>query len=73
MSGCVSHDCKLDLVSDINALRYQREILQASVVPHFDNHVLADRPIFMGDNARPRRLVLTPKRCGDNSLASQKS
>lgn len=56
--GCVSHDCKLDLVTvqgNLNALRYQHEILQASVVPHFDNHVLADRPIFMDDNARPHR------------------
>jgi hypothetical protein len=27
----------------------------AHVVPHFDNHPLADRPIFMADNARPHR------------------
>ena len=54
----VSHDCKLDLVTvqvNLNALRYQREILQASVVPHFDNHVLTDRPSFMEVNARPHR------------------
>jgi transposase len=25
------------------------------VVPHFDNHALADRPMFMDDNARPHR------------------
>ena len=28
--------------------------LQA-VIPHFDNHPLATRPIFMDDNARPHR------------------
>ena len=58
MVGCVSHDCNLDLITvqgNLNALRYQREILQASVVSHFDNHVLADRSIFMDDNARPHR------------------
>ena len=30
-------------------------MLAPHVVPHFDNHVLADRPMFMDDNARPHR------------------
>ena len=56
--GCVSHDCKLDLVTvqgNLNGQRYEREILETNVIPHFDNHVLADHPIFMDDNARPHR------------------
>jgi hypothetical protein len=28
------------------------------VGPHFDNHALADRPIFMDDNARPHRAQI---------------
>jgi hypothetical protein len=30
-------------------------VLAPRVVPHFDNHALADRPMFMDDNARPHR------------------
>ena len=30
-------------------------MLAPRVVPHFDNHALADRPMFMDDNARPHR------------------
>jgi transposase len=30
-------------------------VLAPCVVPHFDNHALADRPMFMDDNARPHR------------------
>jgi transposase len=30
-------------------------VLAPCVVPHFDNHALADRPIFMDDNVRPHR------------------
>lgn len=56
--GCVSNDCKMDLLTvqgTLNGQRYQNEILDAAVVPHFDNHTLASRPIFMDDNARPHR------------------
>jgi transposase len=31
-----------------------RDVLQP-VVPHFDNHPLATRPVYMDDNARPHR------------------
>jgi transposase len=30
-------------------------VLAPRVVPHFDNHSLADRPMFMDDNARTHR------------------
>jgi transposase len=31
-------------------------VLAPRVVPHFDNHALADRPMFIDDNARPHFL-----------------
>ena len=30
-------------------------MLGPRVVPHFDNRALADKPMFMNDNARPHR------------------
>jgi hypothetical protein len=30
-------------------------VLAPRVVPHFDKHALAERPMFMDDNARPHR------------------
>ena len=56
--GCISHDHKLDLVTiqgRLTGQRYIDEVLDPVVVPHFDNHSLASRPIFMDDNARPHR------------------
>ena len=56
--GCISHDCKLDLVTiqgNLTGDQYIREVLQPVVVPHFDNHPLATRPVYMDDNARPHR------------------
>ncbi len=56
--GCISHDCKLDLITIPGTLtgeRYIREVLEPVVVPHFENHALASRPVFMDDNARPHR------------------
>jgi transposase len=56
--GCISHDCKLDLVtiqSNLTGDQYTRDVLQPVVVPHFDNHSLATRPVYMDDNARPHR------------------
>ena len=53
--GCISHDCKLDLVTvhgNLNRPRYQRVILEIVVAPHIDNHALATRPVFMDDSAR---------------------
>jgi hypothetical protein len=41
--GCISHDCKLDLViiqGNLTGDQYIRDVLQAVFVPHFDNHPL---------------------------------
>jgi hypothetical protein len=56
--GGISHDCKLDLVTiqgNLTGDQYIRDVLQPVVVPHFDNHPLATRPLYMDDNARPHR------------------
>ena len=34
---------------------YSHDILEPVVVPHFENHPLATRPVYMDDNARPHR------------------
>ena len=55
--GCISHDCLLDLVTiqgNLTGDQYIRDVLQP-VVPHFDNHPLATRSVYMDDNARPHR------------------
>jgi hypothetical protein len=44
--GCISHDCKLNLVTIQGSLtgdQYIRDVLQPVVAPHFDNHPLATR------------------------------
>ena len=49
--GCISHDCKLDLVTiqgNLTGDQYIRDVLQPVAVPHFDNHSLATRPVFLG-------------------------
>jgi transposase len=56
--GCISHDFQLDLVNiqgNLTGDQYIRDVLQPVVVPHFDNHQLATRPVYMDDIARPRR------------------
>jgi transposase len=56
--GCISHDCKLDLVTiqgNLTGDQYIRDVLQPVVVPHFDNHPLATNPVYMDDNARLHR------------------
>jgi transposase len=56
--GCISHDCKLDLVTiqgNLTGDQYIRDVLQPVVVPHFDNHPLATRLVYMDNNARPHR------------------
>ena len=35
--------------------RYRQEIMETAVVPHFDGHSVATRPVYMDDNAIPRR------------------
>jgi hypothetical protein len=59
--GCFSFDCKLDLyVLDGNRTgqKYHVNVLAPRVVPHFNNHALADRPMFMDDNAKPHRALI---------------
>jgi hypothetical protein len=56
--GCISHDCKLDLVTiqgNLTGDQYIRDVLQPVVVSHFDYHPLAARPVYIDDNARPHR------------------
>ena len=56
--GCFSFDCKLDLYvldGNLTVQKYRDNVLAPRVVPHFDNHALADRPMFMDDNARLHR------------------
>ena len=56
--GCISHDCKLDLVTipgNLTGDQYIRDVLQPVVIPHFDNHPLATRPVYMDENARLHR------------------
>jgi hypothetical protein len=59
--GCLSLNCKLDwyvLDGTLTGQRYRDQILRPLVVPHFDCHPLASRPILMDDNARPHRTRL---------------
>jgi hypothetical protein len=54
--GCFSLNCKFDLYVIDGTLRgqkYRDQILRSLVVPHFDGHPLASRPILMDGNARP--------------------
>ena len=37
--------------------RYNRDVLKPVVVPHFDNHPLAARPMFLDDKTRPYRVI----------------
>ena len=56
--GCFSFDCKLDLYvldGNLTGQTYRDNVLPPRVVPLFDNHAWADRPMFMNDNARPHR------------------
>ena len=54
--GSISFGCKMNLITIcgiLNRPRYQQEIFERSVIPHFDNNPVG--PIFMDDNARPHR------------------
>jgi hypothetical protein len=56
--GCFSFDCKLHLYvldGNLTGQKYRDNVLAPRVVPHFDNHALVDRPMFMDGNARPHR------------------
>ena len=56
--GCASYDCRFDLITvrvNLNGQIYRQNILETSVVPHFDNHPWNKRPVFMDDSARSHR------------------
>jgi len=58
--GCISHDCKLDLVTiqgNLTGDQYIRDVLQPVVVPNFDNHPLATRPVYMTRLHRSRAIT----------------
>jgi hypothetical protein len=55
--GCFSLT-KLDLYvldGNLTGQKYRDNVLAPRVAPHFDNHALAERPMFMDNNARPHR------------------
>jgi hypothetical protein len=59
--GCVSYECKLDLITvrgDLNGQIYRQNIFEASVVPHFDNHYLNTSHVFIDDTPDPTEIVL---------------
>ena len=76
-NGCFSFDWKLDLYvldGNLTGQKYRDNVLAPRVVPHFDNHALANRAMFMNDNARPHRARIvqpcfTARGFSDNSLA----
>ena len=54
--GCVSSDCKLDLVhihGGLTAQKYTDDILRPHAEQRIDNHALANRAVFMQDGASP--------------------
>jgi hypothetical protein len=55
---CISLDCQLDLVTiqgNLAGDQYIIDVLQPVGAPHFDNHPLATRPVYMDDSAMPHR------------------
>jgi hypothetical protein len=59
--GCFSLNCKIDLYVIDGTLRgqkYRDQILRSLVVPHFDGHPLASRPILMDGNAKPHTGIV---------------
>ena len=81
--GCISYDCKSDLITvpmSLNVQRYQQEVLDAAVIPHFDNHPLQHVQYLFDDNARPQRgkavicnRLLAKQRHRDVTMASKES
>ena len=40
----------------LTGVKFSDDTLQNYGIPHFDDHNLASRPIFMDDNPRPHRV-----------------
>ena len=71
--GCVSYDCKIDLITvrgNLNGQSYRQHILETSILPHFDNHPLNTRSVFMDDNARPHRARVVTDYLRDESITT---
>jgi transposase len=70
--GCFSFDCKIDLYVLNGTMTGQKycDIIRDIVVPHFDNHCLAIRPLFMDDNARPHRARIVSDYLRQESIDS---
>ena len=71
--GCVSYDSELDLVTvrgNLNGQIYRQNILEASVVPHFDNNPLNTRHVFMDYNAIPQRSRVVTDYLRDESITT---
>jgi len=69
--GMCSYDCKLDLITvrgNLNGQIYLQNILEASVLAHFDNHPLNTRPVFMDDNASPHIARVVTDCLSDESI-----
>ena len=59
ISGCISHECKLDLVTirgNLTCDQYIRDVLKLVVVPHIDNHLLAAKHVLLDDNTMLHRV-----------------
>ena len=69
--GCFSFYWKLELYvlyGNLTGQKYRDNVLAPRVVPHFDNHALADRPMFVDDNARPHRARIVQHFCSKRLL-----
>ena len=56
------------LDGNLTGQKYRDNVLALRVVPHFDNHALADRPMFVDDNARPHRARIVQHFCSKRLL-----
>ena len=62
--GVLYFNCQLDLhvlQGNRDGSAHRDNILNAQVIPHFDNHSLADRSIFTDDGTRPQRARIVGK------------
>jgi hypothetical protein len=46
------------LHGNLRGQKYRENVLAPHVIPHFDNHALVNRPMFMDDNARPHIALI---------------
>ena len=70
--GCFYINCMLDLFvldGTLTGQKYRDQTMHPLVVPHFDGHPLASRPIPMDDNGRPHmaHIVQDYLQVGGNS------